>query len=75
MFYCLSCTWYKSPVGLKEAGTAAVFGFIAIFVGFLVARLVVEICQIEEQEKPAFCFCSGIFNYGFCHSSSFIIFW
>ena len=55
----------KSPVGLKEAGTAAVFGFIAIFVGFLVARLVVEICQIEEQEKPAFCFCSGIFNYGF----------
>ena len=38
---------------------------MAIFVGFLVARLVVEICHIKEQEKPAFCICSGIFNYGF----------
>jgi predicted permease len=55
----------ESKVGIQEAWIAAVFGFFAISIGFLVARVVTHICKIEKKEKPAFCFCSGIFNYGF----------
>jgi predicted permease len=55
----------ESKVGIQEAWIAAVFGFFAISIGFLVARVVTYICKIEKKEKPAFCFCSGIFNYGF----------
>jgi predicted permease len=55
----------ESKVGIQEAWIAAVFGFFAISIGFLVARLVVRICKISSKESPAFCFCSGIFNYGF----------
>ena len=55
----------ESKVGIQEAWMASVFGFFAISIGFLVALPVVSICRIEKKEKPAFCFCSGIFNYGF----------
>jgi len=55
----------ENPVGLKESTIAAIFGFFSISVGFLIARFVSYSCKIKEGEKPAFCFCSGIFNYGF----------
>ena len=55
----------ETPVGAKEAWTGALFGFCSIVVGFLIARLVVKLCRIKGREIPAFCFCSGIFNYGF----------
>lgn len=52
-------------VAANEAWVAGIFGFTSISAGFLVARIVVIICRIKDFEKPAFCFCSGIFNYGF----------
>ncbi len=55
----------QSPVGLEEAWIAAIFGFLAIIIGFFVARLTGLIFKINERENPAFCFCAGIFNYGF----------
>ena len=55
----------ESPVEAKGAWVSAIFGFLAISIGFLVARIVAWVCKIKEVEKPAFCFCSGIFNYGF----------
>jgi len=54
-----------NPVGAKEAWISAVFGFCSISVGFLVSRCVGKICMVDIKEMPAFCFCSGIFNYGF----------
>lgn len=55
----------ETPVEAKEAWAAALFGFCSIAVGFLIARLVAKLCRIKGREIPAFCFCSGIFNYGF----------
>ena len=43
----------------------ALFGFFSILVGFFVARIASRICKIKNKEIPAFCFCAGIFNYGF----------
>lgn len=54
-----------SPIEVEEAWIAAIFGFLAILIGFTIARLVAQMCRISNAEKPAFCFCSGIFNYGF----------
>ena len=54
-----------SPIGADEAWIAGTFGFFAISIGFIIARLVVPVLKITKVERPAFCFCSGIFNYGF----------
>jgi len=54
-----------TPVTSNEAWLAALFGFFAIVLGFLIARLISAICKVEPKARPAFCFCSGIFNYGF----------
>lgn len=55
----------SNPVSITESWTAAVFGYFAISIGFLIAQFISRLCKIENTEKPAFCFCSGIFNYGF----------
>lgn len=54
-----------SPIGADEAWIAGTFGFFAISIGFIIARLVAPVLKITKVERPAFCFCSGIFNYGF----------
>ena len=54
-----------TPVGSSEAWIGALFGFFAIVLGFVISRLVSVFCNIEPSARPAFCFCSGIFNYGF----------
>ena len=54
-----------TPVGSNEAWMAALFGFFSIVLGFVISRLVSVFCNIEPSARPAFCFCSGIFNYGF----------
>jgi predicted permease len=54
-----------TPVGSSEAWMASLFGFFAIVLGFVISRLVSVFCNIEASARPAFCFCSGIFNYGF----------
>ena len=54
-----------SPVGSSEAWMAALFGFFAIVLGFVISRLISVFCNIEPSARPAFCFCAGIFNYGF----------
>lgn len=55
----------STPVNSSEVWLASVFGFFAIVAGFVTSRLVCYVCQIEDKAKRAFCFCSGIFNYGF----------
>jgi predicted permease len=55
----------ETLVKLDETCTGALFGFFSIVIGFLVARIVCKICRIKNREVPAFCFCAGIFNYGF----------
>lgn len=54
-----------SYIGADEAWIAGTFGFFAISIGFIIARLVAPLMKIDGIERPAFCFCSGIFNYGF----------
>ena len=39
----------ETPVGAKEAWTAALFGFCSIAVGFLIARLVAKLCRIKGR--------------------------
>ena len=55
----------ETLVRLNEASMGALFGFFSILVGFFVARIASRICKIKNKEIPAFCFCAGIFNYGF----------
>lgn len=55
----------QRPIEVEEAGVAAAFGFACICIGFGVSRLVSIPLSIRKEARPAFCFCSGIFNYGF----------
>jgi len=55
----------QTNVTFSESWMNAAFGFCAIVMGFLIAKIVGKILALSTGENRAFSFCSGIFNYGF----------
>ena len=55
----------QTDVTFSESWVTASFGFGAISIGFLMAKIVGKIFALSTEENRAFSFCSGIFNYGF----------
>ena len=55
----------QSDISLNESWRTPMFGFGAIVIGFLVAKIIGKILSLSNEENRAFSFCSGIFNYGF----------
>ena len=55
----------KTDVTFSESWMTPAFGFCAIAIGFLIAKIVGKILVLSKEENRAFSFCSGIFNYGF----------
>ena len=54
-----------ADVTFSEYWVTPSFGFGAIAIGFLIARIVGKFLALSTEENRAFSFCSGIFNYGF----------
>jgi predicted permease len=55
----------QTDVTFSESWVTPSFGFGAIAIGFLIAKIVGKILSLSTEENRAFSFCSGIFNYGF----------
>lgn len=55
----------QTDVAFSESWMTAAFGFVAIVIGFLIAKIVGKVLALNTEENRAFSFCSGIFNYGF----------
>lgn len=55
----------QTNVTFTESWISAAFGFVAIAIGFLIAKIAGKILGLSTEENRAFSFCSGIFNYGF----------
>ena len=55
----------QTDVTFSESWMSSSFGFSAIAIGFLIAKIVGKILALSNEESRAFSFCSGIFNYGF----------
>ena len=55
----------QTDVTFSESWVTPAFGFGAISIGFLIAKIVGKVFALSTEENRAFSFCSGIFNYGF----------
>ncbi len=43
----------------------ALLGFLSIILGFSLAWIVSKVANMDRESAKSFCFCSGIFNYGY----------